>query len=337
MKRYQVFVSSTYEDLKTERSEVFHGLLDINCIPCGMEYFPASSQTQWEYIRKIIDNCDYYVVIVAGKYGSLAPEGISYTQLEYEYARERGIPTIAFLHSDPGSIPMSSSEETPERREQLDAFKATLKDRLCKFWRTSTELKAAVITGLTHEIHNTPRTGWIRADTTSEEKTKEMLGLYQENKELKARLADLVANADISQYAQGSDVYLIQFLYRVVIGQVSQIKASIELTWDEITDSILPTYSSIVPNQYVDDHFLITTSIEVLTRQRLEAASFQSFTLTDQCVQTIKSQLVVLGYIESNGATAKITSHGKMRIARSQAILRSPTQAADAPAASDDK
>lgn len=40
-KRYQVFVSSTIEDLKEERLKVLNALLKISCIPAGMEYFSA--------------------------------------------------------------------------------------------------------------------------------------------------------------------------------------------------------------------------------------------------------------------------------------------------------
>jgi hypothetical protein len=34
-----------------------------------MELFPASNETQWNWIKKVIDESDYYVVIVGGKYG----------------------------------------------------------------------------------------------------------------------------------------------------------------------------------------------------------------------------------------------------------------------------
>lgn len=46
-KRFQVFVSSTYEDLQEERKEVMQALLELDCIPAGMELFPASSEDQW--------------------------------------------------------------------------------------------------------------------------------------------------------------------------------------------------------------------------------------------------------------------------------------------------
>jgi hypothetical protein len=40
-KRYQVFVSSTYEGLHEERREVMQSLLALDCIPTGMELFPV--------------------------------------------------------------------------------------------------------------------------------------------------------------------------------------------------------------------------------------------------------------------------------------------------------
>ena len=63
-KKYSVFVSSTYEDLKEERQEVVNALLQMDCFPVGMEYFNASDQSQWDVIKSLIDECDYYVLII---------------------------------------------------------------------------------------------------------------------------------------------------------------------------------------------------------------------------------------------------------------------------------
>lgn len=63
-KKYQVFVSSTYEDLKPERQEIMHALLELDCIPSGMELFSAADEDQWSLIKGVIDDCDYYVVVI---------------------------------------------------------------------------------------------------------------------------------------------------------------------------------------------------------------------------------------------------------------------------------
>ena len=68
--KYQIFVSSTYEDLKDERNEVIKACLNMGHIPVGMEMFNAADEEQWAVITRTIDQCDYYVVIVAHRYGS---------------------------------------------------------------------------------------------------------------------------------------------------------------------------------------------------------------------------------------------------------------------------
>lgn len=65
-----------------------------------MELFPASDDAQWELIKRVIEESDYYIVIVAGRYGSLSPEGISYTEMEYDYAVAKGIPVLGFIRCE---------------------------------------------------------------------------------------------------------------------------------------------------------------------------------------------------------------------------------------------
>jgi hypothetical protein len=50
-KRYQVFISSTFQDLQEERKEVMQALLELDCMPAGMELFPAANEDQWSLIR----------------------------------------------------------------------------------------------------------------------------------------------------------------------------------------------------------------------------------------------------------------------------------------------
>src|SRR5438067_1667294 len=118
-KRFQVFVSSTYEDLREARQEVMKALLELDCIPAGMELFPAANEDQWTLIKGVIDDCDYYIVVVGGRYGSTGPGGVSYTELEYEYAISQQKPVLGFLHKDPGTLPANKCEKAPEARAKL--------------------------------------------------------------------------------------------------------------------------------------------------------------------------------------------------------------------------
>src|SRR6266478_5263390 len=103
-KVYQVFVSSTYSDLKEERKRVAETLAKAGFISAGMELFPAADQEALQFIERIIDRCDYYVVIIGGRYGSLADHNVSFTEKEYEYAVSKGIPVLHFFTRSPKEL-----------------------------------------------------------------------------------------------------------------------------------------------------------------------------------------------------------------------------------------
>ncbi len=70
-KRYQVFISSTFSDLLNERKMILDLLLMADCIPAGMEAFAAADAEQFDIIKKVIDLCDYYVLIIGKRYGTV--------------------------------------------------------------------------------------------------------------------------------------------------------------------------------------------------------------------------------------------------------------------------
>ncbi|KAB8066887.1 DUF4062 domain-containing protein [Janthinobacterium violaceinigrum] len=119
-KRYQVFISSTYSDLTEERKEIMQALLELDAIPAGMELFPAADEDQWTLIKKVIDDCDYYLIVVAGRYGSIGPDKISYTEMEFRYAKESGKPIIGFIHKEPEKIAVGLTESSEEGKAKDD-------------------------------------------------------------------------------------------------------------------------------------------------------------------------------------------------------------------------
>jgi len=161
-KRYQVFVSSTFLDLEKERGRVLQTLMEMDCIPAGMELFPAADEEQLEFIKKVIDDCDYYIVIVGGRYGTPTVDGISFTEKEYDYAVS--LKVIALLHEHPEELPAKNSEWDPETMRKLRAFRDKLaKGRLVKTWNRGDELPGLVALSLQKTIKSFPAVGWIRA------------------------------------------------------------------------------------------------------------------------------------------------------------------------------
>lgn len=189
-KVFQVFVSSTFADLKDERQRVNETLAKAGHMPAGMELFPAADEQQLEYIKRVIDRSDYYVVIVGGRYGSLADDKLSYTEKEYEYALERKIPVLALLHRNPNKIETGKTDRNRSKEKRLEAFRKRLSTgRMVDYWTEPQELctKAAIAVG--NAINLSPGVGWVRGDQAIEPKMlQDMERLRTENEDLKTRL-----------------------------------------------------------------------------------------------------------------------------------------------------
>jgi len=170
-KRYQVFISSTFQDLQGARQEVSQALLRADCFPAGMELFPAADEEQFEFIKTVIDQSDYYLIISAGRYGSIHPEtGLSYTEMEYDYAVEIGKPVIRLLHKDPfNELKGQFIEETAKGRKKLQAFREKMRSsKLVNFWETEGQLGLQVREGLDDAKKRYPADGWVRATDYSD-------------------------------------------------------------------------------------------------------------------------------------------------------------------------
>lgn len=201
-KRYQVFVSSTYADLKEERQRVIQTIIELDCIPAGMELFPAADEEQLEFIKRVIDDCDYYLLIVGGRYGSTTEEGVSYTEQEYDYAVSCGLKVIALLHANPSEIAFGKSEGDPVLREKLSAFRKKIETgRLVKHWNTVEDLPGIVSLSLSRAIKMFPAVGWVRADRAANvDVLSEINELRKENADLQVRLTEFEAATQPEMY-----------------------------------------------------------------------------------------------------------------------------------------
>jgi len=187
-KIYKVFVSSTYDDLREERSAVQKALLQLDCLPVGMELFPAADEETWEFIKSQIDDSDYYVVVIAGRYGSTSEDGISYTEMEYDYAIAKKKPAIGFVHGRPGSIAVERSEKLEEQRNKLEAFLQKAKLRPVRQFTNPHELALEVTTSFVKLIRERPAIGYVRS--TEAVDFKRYAALLEENNALKEQLKE---------------------------------------------------------------------------------------------------------------------------------------------------
>ncbi|MEK6675219.1 MAG: DUF4062 domain-containing protein [Planctomycetota bacterium] len=163
-KLYQVFISSTFVDLKEERQLVRDALAAVHCIPTGMEIFAAGGDAQWKTIKKEIDRCDYYVVIIAGRYGTLADNKTSWTEKEFDYAVEQKKPVLPLIRGGIRTLPSDKREDDNILQQKLSDFRKRLEEMSPAYWDVTNELTVKCVASVESAKISHPSTGWVRAD-----------------------------------------------------------------------------------------------------------------------------------------------------------------------------
>lgn len=295
-KKYQIFVSSTFRDLIDERADIIKSILDLNHIPAGMELFPAIDLNQLSYIKKIIDECDYYIIIIGGRYGSTDGEGVSFTEKEYDYACSIGKPVLAFVHADTSSIPVGKSEQNADLLAALMAFRAkVMSGRLVKQFHTRQELELTVLKSLMHAFNELPQIGWVRGDAVaSQEIIENNNKLHQEIIDLQEKVAKAERQVPIAieDVAGFSDEFRIRytFHFKPNNGYQSFLRAdSLSATWKEIFLNV----AAFLDTPKSDD--CIDSGIRQLQMNR--GSLYKVFEVNKTDKVTIKLQLLALGLI----------------------------------------
>lgn len=287
-KRYSVFVSSTYTDLIPEREVAFQAIMEADCFPLGMENFVAVDDDQFEFIKRVIDDADYYVLIVGGRYGSIASDGLSYTEKEYDYAVSKGIKVIALIHRNPSALPAMKVDSDKATAKKLDQFREKAKNgKMVAFWEEKANIHGLLAGSLNKTIKLFPARGWIRGDAAaSEEILRELNDLRKENSELREQVEKFrPTGIEELQIASLDNKHTVTVEWLDLSGG-EIIKANIERTWREYFSMISPHLESSPTEGAVSRQFG-----SFLARGKYEAE------LNKQSLATLRIQFIALGLI----------------------------------------
>jgi Domain of unknown function (DUF4062) len=195
-KKLQVFVSSTYSDLREERQAAVEAILTAGHIPAGMELFTAGDQSQMEVIKRWIDESDVFLLILGGRYGSIDPTSSkSYIQLEYEYAQEQAKPFFAVVIAEDylrERIKVHGSDVIEaDYPSQLRTFRTTILKRLVKFYRDPRDIKLAILETLSDFSRRDALVGWVQGNQAANTGAlaEEIARLGKENASLREQLS----------------------------------------------------------------------------------------------------------------------------------------------------
>jgi hypothetical protein len=175
-KKLQVFISSTFEDMKSERLAAIESILDAGHIPAGMELFSANDESQWSVIKKWISSSDTFILLLGGRYGTMKnDEGIAYIEAEYNYAKS--IDKKPFVIICKEEFLKYKETEQPEGKfrekeyiKKYEQFKKAFTDgKMCAFYENPDKLKYEIFKTLKEYESDDGFIGWIRADAVPEQ------------------------------------------------------------------------------------------------------------------------------------------------------------------------
>ena len=355
-KRYQVFISSTFRDLKDERQAVLKAVLELDHMPAGMELFPAADDSAWQLIKDVIDNSDYYVLIIGGRYGSLDETGIGYTEKEYDYAVDSNKPVISLLHENPDNLPREKTETDVSIWDKLKHFRAKVESRhTCVYWNSPDDLKAKVIIGLTAATKRHPRVGWIRADKMpSEDTLKELLDLRKQNTELKTQLLEERSGPPkgSEDLVQGEDEFTIPCEFKARIPDKNSIlgydhvgySGSFSVDWNDIWGAIAPTLLNEAAKSTIRHAFrifFVSSAKDAFKNSKdLKGVSLSNFTFPNEVTDTCIVQFRALGLLKESERQRSIrdtntywtmTAYGDQLMVQLRAIRKEPKHSKPSP------
>jgi hypothetical protein len=232
-KRLQVFVSSTYLDLKDERQAAVKAIFEAGHIPAGMELFTSGDESQLEVIKQWIDASDVYLLILGGRYGSVEENSQKgYTHIEYEYAMSLKKPLFACVMKEEyleekikkGEFASKDIYET-NNQDKFKAFKTLVMSKVVFQCNSFIEIENAVLKKMNEFERNTDLIGWIRASESSDSTllSDEVARLSKENHELREKIN--IMSVEIQNSSQNLMIHgtsfseIVKILNKVILAE----------------------------------------------------------------------------------------------------------------------
>ena len=124
-RKYQVFISSTFSDLKESREQAILGIVKARHLPLALEYSGPESAAKIKVIQDAIADCQHYVIILGHRYGSVGTgqasgEKKSYIELELDYAERKQLQVLAFVMPKKTAGELRNTLQRPQDLEEIE-------------------------------------------------------------------------------------------------------------------------------------------------------------------------------------------------------------------------
>ena len=193
--KYLFYISSTLDDVKGERKELVRIISELGSIPVVMDAFDITREEDRRIIRKVIEECDYFINLTAYK-GGVMVDTDSSLELEYSYAVKAGKPVLALLIGEKARWKESKKENTEAAAKALEVFKKKLRTHKHETWINQSDLRHKALELITREMNLNPGRGWVPSTEAIDPcVANELSRLIRENDVLKSQIR--IDGADI--------------------------------------------------------------------------------------------------------------------------------------------
>ncbi|MEK6258505.1 MAG: DUF4062 domain-containing protein [Planctomycetota bacterium] len=194
--KYQVFVSSTFRDLKEHRASAMKAIVSAGHMATCLENWGLSHEDQLEVISRAVQDCQFYLIVLGHTYGSI-PRGKrkSYTEIELDIAERQGKPILSMVLNEllvkKQRKKLSPTDPVQKREIDNDDRYWKLRERLCSagrwfnWFRTPADVETHV-----HGYFKNPPSG-LRGYVLETEETKSIISITTSNQVV----ADIVRRA----------------------------------------------------------------------------------------------------------------------------------------------
>lgn len=147
-KKYQIFISSTYMDLREIRSIAYSTILEMGHIPVGLDIFQVSDDYSTEkYVSKYIDSSQIIIIIIGDRYGSISKSGKSFVEEEYLYSVSKNKKVLFFINSHYRKV------DDPNYQKFVNRI---LEKNLVVLWDNKDDFKIKLMSNISQVLTNYP-------------------------------------------------------------------------------------------------------------------------------------------------------------------------------------
>ena len=340
-RRYQVYISTTYSDMLQARHAITLPLLKMGMVPVGIDSDGAMANQLPAVTQKLIDESDYYMVLLGGRYGDLSPLGLSDLHREFIYAMSKRKPMLAFVHDRLESLAESAKETTREGQVRRSDFARLVEQKIpTHTWSSEQGLANSVTAIMPELLRQYPVSGWVRADMQVAAVPSTPINtdvLTQQIRDLTAEREELLATLrpPLTTLSRGSDTVAVQFSCSVYQnGDCKTAMADTTISWNQVFSCIAPLMLNPVAEPLMQkalEEFISRRALDNVKAQHPKAHAVRNVALASHSFNQIKVQLRALGLItrtsekDARGMPLwRLTAHGDSTMTNVMAVRKSP-------------